>query len=278
MKRYGLIGESLKYSFSPQIHNSAFNIVQIDAHYENIEIAEQSFDSHIAKLKAKGYYGFNITIPYKGKIIPFLDQVSNDAEMVGAVNTICVVNSQWHGFNTDIKGFLAPLTKLEYRYNRCLILGSGGAARAVFYALAKYLKSSEIYIGCRNLSKGEQIKKHFLSHFDSITCDVFDLSYSEQVAVSMDMIINTTPLGMSSHSSNQPLYFTSGLSRGALVYDLIYNPAYTKLMETAENTGENIITLNGLEMLIAQAAGSFELWTGKKFPYEQVKKELFPGC
>lgn len=277
MKKYGLIGKSLQYSLSPKIHNSAFNICHIDAHYQNIEINPKIFDRHITGLKAKDYSGFNITIPYKSRVMPFLDHISSDADTVGAVNTICVKNSHWYGFNTDIKGFIKPLDKIGDRLNRCLLLGSGGAARAVFFALAKYFNSPEIYIGCRNRVKGEQIKDHFLAHFDTIRCEVLDLANSEHIASSVDLIVNTTPLGMSSQINNQPLYFKSGLAPGTVVYDLIYNPPHTKLLQAAEKAGENIIILNGLEMLIAQAAGSFELWTDKKFPYEQVKKELFSG-
>jgi shikimate dehydrogenase len=274
MKKYGLIGASLRHSHSPQIHNSAFKHLNIDAKYQCIEIENSIFNRSIPQLKEGDYSGFNVTIPYKRMIIPFIEEVSTDSKIVEAVNTICIKDNRWYGHNTDIKGFLTPLYEYKKIFNRSLILGSGGAARAVAYALLKYIKTREIYIGCRNRAKGDMLTNQFDHLFEHVTCHVIDMVQSDEVAASVDLIVNTTPLGMSPKIDDQPVEFNSGLAPGTVVYDLIYNPLQTKFLEHAQKAGQDIITINGLEMLISQAAGSFELWTGRKFPYGVVRKEL----
>lgn len=274
MQKYGLIGASLKHSHSPQIHNSAFNHLNIDAKYECIEIENSIFNRTIPHLKESEYSGFNVTIPYKRMIIPFIEEVSADSKIVEAVNTICIKDNRWYGHNTDIKGFLTPLYEYKKIFKRCLILGSGGAARAVAYALLKYIKPTQIYIGCRNRAKGDMLKNQFDHLFEQATCHVIDMAQSDEIAASVDIIVNTTPLGMSPKIDDLPMEFNSGLAPGTVVYDLIYNPLQTKFLKHAQKTGEDIIAINGLEMLISQAAGSFELWTGKQFPYAAVTKDL----
>jgi shikimate dehydrogenase len=275
MQKYGLIGRSLKHSLSPSMHNLAFKEMDIPAVYQNIEIEPDNFDQMMVRLKIDDFSGFNITIPYKGNIVSFLDQIDPDAEAVGAVNTICVRKGKWHGFNTDIKGFLAPLSSSKSHFKNCLILGSGGAARAVIYALIRYLNVEKIVIGCRNPAKGKELNKHFSRFLKGISCEICRISEIGEIIRTSDLVINTTPVGMSPDVENSPVQFGFQAKKGAVFYDLIYNPPQTKFLAEAKRIGENILIINGMPMLLAQAALSFELWTGRKFPLRRVKDILF---
>jgi len=275
MQKYGLIGRTLKHSLSPEIHNSAFQKLNLNARYHTIEIDPDDFDRMIVQLKKEDYSGFNITIPYKSRIMAFLDRVDSDAQIVAAVNTIYVHQGEWHGFNTDIQGFLAPLSNLHLHIKNCIVLGSGGAARAVIFALIKYIKPEKIIISCRNTANGEKLQKQFLPYLKNISCLVDHLAGIGKEIGTADLIINTTPVGMSPDISDSPLKFGYRAQKGAVFYDLIYNPTQTKFLAEAKGAGEGILTINGMSMLLSQAAKSFELWTGRKFPYDEIKSMMY---
>jgi shikimate dehydrogenase len=277
MQKYGLIGRTLKHSLSPVIHNTAFQALNLNASYQIIEINPDNFDYMVAQLKKEGFSGFNVTIPYKRRIISFLDRIDSDAQIVAAVNTIYVDKGKWHGFNTDIQGFLAPLSNLQQHFKNCIILGSGGAARAVIFALIKYLSPQEITVACRNTTSGEKLQQQFLPYLKNISCVITHLAGIGKKIGTADLIINTTPVGMSPDVHDSPLKLDYNAKKEAVFYDLIYNPPQTKFLAQAKKAGEGIHTINGMAMLLSQAAHSFELWTGKKFPLNAIKGMIQPS-
>ncbi len=274
MKKFGVIGYPLTHSLSPQIHNHTFQILKIDAVYEKIEIAPESFNESIYQLKNGGYNGFNITIPYKLKIMSLLDEIDSDAKTIGAVNTIVRKENKWVGYNTDIYGFLAPLEEFKNRLLNCLVLGTGGAARAVIFALARYLHPQSITIAGRNLAKAANISTEFGSLFEMIHLDHRSLIGAESILSEFNLIVNTTPLGTFPNIEQTPLLTIMNLTEQTIVYDLVYNPLETKFLNDARRAGKNIFLINGIEMLLQQAASAFKLWTNEEMPVNEVREHI----
>jgi shikimate dehydrogenase len=274
MNKYALIGYPLKHSISPQIHNTAFSLLGIEAHYSKIEINPKRFDGTIDRLRKEGYSGFNVTIPHKQVLIPFLDEIDPDAQKIGAVNTVVIKNNMWKGFNTDVLGFLYPLEQLERPFRNCLVLGTGGASRAVIYAIGNYLKPQIISVAGRSPTKSSELAVKMKSLtgntvIHNITLDDIQSDISE-----FDLIVNATPVGTFPHVSNSPLPHLLHLKKGTVVYDLVYNPLRTRLLQDAQKADIKTVTLNGLEMLLQQAAYAFELWTGQQMPVDDVRAYL----
>jgi len=245
MKVYGLIGKSLKHSFSKTYFDEKFINQEIkDTEYRNFEF------EHINEVKAKlseiqELKGLNVTIPYKSSIIPFLDGLDEISEEIGAVNAIKIDNDgKWIGFNTDVYGFSTSLKPfLTNLHQKALILGTGGASKAVEYAL-RQLNISRVKV---SRTKGKS-----------------DLTYgdlNENVFKACKLIINTTPVGTWPNVEEAPNIPYEYLSDEHLVYDLIYNPEKTLFLKQAESTGATI--MNGLNMLRLQAEKSWEIWNKK---------------
>jgi len=274
MKKFGVIGFPLTHSLSPQIHNFAFKNLKIDAMYEKIEIAPENFSDSISQLKSAGYSGLNITIPYKQKIMSFLDEIDNDANTVGAVNTIVNNGGKWIGYNTDVYGFMSPVIDLKERITDCLVLGSGGATRAVIYTLAKYLEPKSITIAARNPEKSVNLRNEFGAYFNKIQIFLHSFEDTWQILSKFNLIVNTTPLGTFPNIDQTPLLNMINLRDQTIVYDLVYNPLETKFLKDAEKAGKNIFLINGMEMLIQQAASAFKLWTNKEMLVGEVKNYI----
>jgi shikimate dehydrogenase len=272
MQKFGVIGYPLTHSLSPQIHNFAFQKLNIDAQYEKLEIAPENFKESVNELKNAGYSGLNITIPYKLKIMSFLDEIDSDAKTIGAVNTIIRKENKWIGYNTDVHGFLSPLVGLKNRIFHCLVLGTGGAARAVIYTLAKYLEPQLITIAGRNPEKASTLSSEFGSLFNKIRFDYKSLAEAETLTSGFNLVVNTTPLGTYPDSDQTPLPGKIKLSEQTIVYDLVYNPMDTKFLKNARRAGKNIILIYGMEMLLQQAARAFKLWTSQDMPVADVRE------
>ena len=275
LQKYGVIGFPLTHSLSPHIHNFVFKKLHIHATYDKIEIDPDHFAGSIEHIKSAGYSGLNITIPYKLKIMPFLDEIDNDAKIIGAVNTIKKKEQIWIGYNTDVHGFLAPIIDFKENINHCLVLGTGGASRAVIYTLAKYLEPKSITIAGRNPQKTTNLKAEFSSLFNLIQIKDHSFTELESILSEFNLIVNTTPLGTFPDVNRTPLPQLTYLPDHTIVYDLVYNPVESKLLKDAALAGEKIICINGMEMLIQQAAGSFNLWTGLNMPVNDVREHLF---
>jgi shikimate dehydrogenase len=275
MKKYCLIGWPLKHTLSPEIHNTAFKKLKIDAIYEKLEIDPDHFKRDI-KIVKDNYNGFNITIPYKSKIIPFLADLDTKAKNVGAVNTVCDINGKWNGYNTDIDGFISPLLDLKRSFKKCLVVGSGGAARAVIYALLYYMAPEYIWMGVIEFNQAEKVKNDF-SHFareKNTKIEIYPAEKVEDKIGEADIIVNATPVGTTPGVDQTALPAIKNISGNTVVYDLVYNPIKTKLIKDAESASNDCITINGLRMLVGQAAAAFKLWTGQDMPREEILTHL----
>lgn len=242
MLHYGLIGKSLKHSFSKDYFTSKFERAHIDADYSLCELANIE---EIKDVFSKKWQGLNVTIPYKEQIIPFLNEVDDLATQVGAVNTIQFSKKEgqtWlKGFNTDVIGFettLKPL--LQTHHTRALVLGTGGASKAVTYVLTK-LNIEYVYV-----SREAGLNK---LGYEELTSDIISTH---------TLIINTTPLGMFPDLESYPDIPYKAIGEKHLLYDLVYNPVKTQFLLQGEARGATI--KNGLEMLINQAEAAYEIW------------------
>ncbi|MFC2088380.1 shikimate dehydrogenase [Calditrichota bacterium] len=274
MKKFLLIGHPLEHSYSPQIHTIAYKSNNIEATYALREINPKNFYAEILSLKKEKIDGFNVTIPYKSKIIPYLDQIDAQAKIVGAVNTVEVINGKWHGFNTDIAGFLTPLKDLANDIQHCLVLGNGGAARAVVFAILNQIKPEKMIIAGRNIQRVKNLKNELCKSMNFQNMEAFSLIDISEKISNLDLIINTTSLGMSPKINESPLPDDFALKPGAIIYDLIYNPDQTKLLKDAKKNQKECYVINGKKMLVAQAVEAIKIWTGKKISIENILSRI----
>lgn len=240
MRKFGLLGKKLDYSFSKTYFTDFFEQNNIDASYENIEVADLKtwFEAN----QHADFAGFSVTIPYKETIIPFLDELSPEAEAIGAVNAVKNDHGKWIGYNTDAFGFGQSIKPfLNNNHERALILGTGGASKAVAYVLKNI--GLVVIFASRNPTESNQFS------YDSI---------NEYMVNACKMIVNCTPIGTFPNTTEKPNFPTELLTEKHLVVDLIYNPEKTQLLQEAEAKGALI--LNGYSMLKEQAKKAWEIW------------------
>lgn len=263
-----LIGHPVGHSLSPLIHNTAFAVLGLRGRYSALDVDSSAVGSAIASIDGATVVGANVTIPYKQAVIPYLEELTPTAKKAGAVNTIFRRDGLLVGENTDIAGFLyglrAPragnlVAKLPEN-PRVLILGSGGAARAVAHACRVHLSASTVQIAARNEATARGIE-----HIEFV-----DWEERKNAAQASDLIVNATPLGMHPSINASPLPDNMSFGPRHTVYDLIYNPDPTLLLEHA--AGQGAVTIGGLAMLIGQAAAAFSIWTGQEMPVGEVEK------
>jgi shikimate dehydrogenase len=270
-KIYGLIGYPLGHSLSPKMHNAAFKALGIDAEYKLFPLAPQYIDDYLARLDNSGISGLNVTVPYKEKVLDFveLNQDLLYLRQVKAVNTMLFEDGVWWGFNTDISGFSRHLKEnFKILMRKTAILGAGGAARAVAYVLARE-KASEIVLYDIDNTKSASIVEMVKSLFPSIKISAVDSIEKLDIA-HKDLLVNATPIGLK--PTDPVLVSENMLHKNLFVYDLIYNPAETKLLALAKKAGARCC--NGLAMLLYQGILSFEIWTGKKAPEDAMRRAL----
>lgn len=237
MKQYGLLGEHLSHSYSKIIHNLIFKHLGIEATYQLVECSEDELKEYIQALKEGIYSGFNVTIPFKKTILPFLDEVDEKAKKIGSVNTIYLKNGKVIGTNTDYDGFLGTIQNyhVEVFQKNCYILGTGGASLAIEQVL------KDLGGTCIKVSR---------------TPSENQISYYELEEKEIDLLVNTTPVGMYPNVLESPV--SSTVARKAkTVIDIIFNPKRTKLLEEASSS------INGLYMLVLQAMRAEEIWQGR---------------
>jgi shikimate dehydrogenase len=273
----GIIGHPLRHTLSPLIHNLALECLGLDFCYVPFDVEPGSLAKAVAGLRALGLKGVNVTIPHKESIIPLLDEVSDEARVLGAVNTIHISGQSACGHNTDARGFLSSWDEeavVALQDARALVLGAGGSARAIYHALA----SREIRGLClcsRSKERSAALHAHFSSLFPGLERDIVTFSDEAGIRKAIErshVVINCTPLGMAPHIDGSPLPFPEALRKDAIICDLIYNPAETRLLR--ECRAQGIRCFNGLGMLLHQAALSFRLWTGRDFPMALVRSHF----
>jgi shikimate dehydrogenase len=263
-----LIGHPIGHSVSPAMHNAAFKELGLPYEYMALDILPKDLELTVNELRSRqDVLGFNITIPYKESVLGLLDRIDSFAEIIGAVNTAKIENNALVGYNTDAKGFIDSL-KLEAQTDpqnkTILVIGAGGAARAISVALSE---AKSILFAETILSKAEKLAGYIgsISKVEVSACNISDINQYG----GFDIIINASPAGMHPNHNQCPVP-ESIIKKGALVYDLVYNPLETKLLKTAFARGAK--TCSGLDMLIRQGAEAFKIWTGKEAPLDIMKK------
>ncbi len=248
MKNYLVIGNPINHSLSPKLHNAWLKNNNIDAFYDRQKLEENEIENFIQKIKQQKIAGANVTVPFKKKVIPFLDKLSFEAEKTQSVNTIVFENNSLVGHNTDVIGFTKAIIDLNFntKGRKIFILGAGGVVSSIIFALNK-MGVSEITISNRTKEKAENLKIQFnnLKIIDWGTLEDFD------------MIINATSLGLNKEEIN--LDFKS-IGNGKLFYDVIYNPSETNFLKEGRKLGNKVE--NGKLMFLYQAFEAFKLWHG----------------
>ena len=273
MIKLGLIGYPVSHSLSPRIQNAALKASELEGDYSLFPIAPDDLNGLkdlLDRVRSGEITGFNITIPHKQNVIEFLDELTLTAKIIGAVNVIYMRddkligdNTDAPGFLSDLKSFLADQSKIANRKS-AIVLGAGGGARAVVYALLN--NGWKVTIAARRIEQAEQLALSFTDYELKIT------NFIKLQLSTFDLIVNTTPVGMTPNIDQSPLPDNMSLPKHVAIYDLVYNPSETKLVRDARAQGLN--ATSGLGMLIEQAVLGFELWTGNKLSNEIFWKAI----
>jgi shikimate dehydrogenase len=268
----GVIGHPLGHSLSPAMHSAAFKHLQLPFTYGVLDVTDEFLPAVIFSLRRCGVAGANVTVPHKERVIPLLDEVSEDASALGAVNTIVSAEGKLSGYNTDVNGLQRTLEPLRDRIRDAsvLVLGAGGAARAALYAVAKGFTPGLLRVYNRTADKGNALVDKFKSLFPGTRQEnVTEPRHLPTIVSESKLIINATSAGMSPNFDASPLPPEIGFSNQQIIVDIIYNPVETALLRRARAEGAR--TINGVEMFVQQGAKSFELWTGKIFPIDLAR-------
>jgi len=274
-KLLGVIGDPVEHSLSPLMQNAAIAQIGVDFVYLPFPVKAENLETAIAGLKAIGVHGFNITIPHKQTIIPLLADRSDIAQSVGAVNTVWRTEKGWYGTNTDVEGFLAPLLakKPDWQETEAVILGNGGAARAVVAGCSQ-LKCQKIHTIGRNWEKLQQFQESWQTAAIPVDIQIHLWEELPELLPYTGLLVNTTPIGMSPHTDASPIDATQmqWLPPNAIAYDLIYTPRPTKFLQIASSQG--LIAIDGLEMLVQQGASALRRWLRQDVPVSTMRNTL----
>jgi shikimate dehydrogenase len=268
----GLIGDPVEHSVSPSMHNAAFARLGLDYIYLPFRVTKERLSEAIGGLRGLGFRGLNVTIPHKVAVMPFLDDIEIMAERIGAVNTIVNDNGRLKGYNTDAGGFLLALKQagFEPKGKKAVVLGAGGASRAISFALAGSGAGLTILNRREELDWAETLAGR-IAESTGKKAAAFELNNEnlKKALEGADLLVNATSLGMHPDIDKTPVDRRL-LRPGLVVFDAVYNPLKTRLMREAGEAGAT--TVSGLDMLIGQGAMAFELWTGEKPPLAEMKK------
>ena len=266
----GVIGDPIDHTLSPAMHNAALRALELDAVYLPFHVRPARLGAAIAGVRALDLLGINVTVPHKQAVMEHLDEISDEATVIGAVNTIALTDGILKGHNTDASGILENLHSeggLETLPPRVVLLGAGGAGRAILYALLRQAEVREILLLNRTQSKAQSLARDLDPSGNRVTAGSFDQDHAERLRAS-GLLINSTAAGMFPQAEVSPLDDGRGLHRDMLVVDIVYKPQRTVLMEQAEKEGAR--ALNGLGMLAHQGARSFAIWTGRTPPVDTM--------
>jgi shikimate dehydrogenase len=261
---YGVIGNPVRHSLSPMIHNSVFKKLGHNAVYLAFEV--KNLEDALRGIRGLEVRGVSVTTPFKTDVIPFLDKIEGLAKKIGAVNTIVNQGGKLIGYNTDCEGALGALEeKMHLGGKRVVLLGAGGAARAIGFGLKG--RGCRIIISNRSRKRGEGLSKE-------LGCKYLPMSSLVEMEggdFEADVVINATSVGMVSRDGETPIP-KKLLKEGMLIMDIVYQPLQTRLLREAKEKG--CLTVNGLEMFIRQAVAQQEIWTGKRLEIKQIRKDL----
>jgi len=269
-KTYCIIGDPIDHSLSPAIHNAAFNALGLNCSYIAFRVQEGQLKDSLDSLRAINIGGFNVTMPHKIKVLDYVDQCDKTVQLVGAVNTVNNDNGKFRAYNTDVIGFIKPLHKRKIDFNgfEVFILGAGGAAQAAVVALAGEKGIAKISIFSRNTERSKKLSS--MVEKLGLEAGIISGDDIQLIASKSHLIINTTPLGMNNEKS---LINSTNIRKDAIVYDIVYKPINTNLLENAKTAGAEVVY--GHEMLLEQAIASFKIWVQMDPPVESMKKVLF---
>ncbi len=262
---YGVIGNPIQHSLSPMIHNGAFKSLGRNAVYLAFEIKD--LEEALRGIRGLGVRGVSVTIPFKTEVIPFLDGVEGLAKKIGTVNTIVNRGGKLIGDNTDCKGALEALEeKTSLKGKKVLLLGAGGAARAIGFGLRG--RDCRLILSNRSRKRGETLSKELKCHFLPMS-SLFKMMPGE---VEADILVNATSVGMHPRQGDTP--FPRRLFKeGMVVMDIVYHPLRTRLLREAK--ARRCLTIDGLEMLIRQGVAQLMIWTGRRLDPKPIRDELY---
>ena len=273
----GIIGDPIEHTMSPLMHNAAFDKMGIDYLYVPFKVGKEDLGKAIEGMRALNMRGLNVTIPHKVAVIPFLDELDPLAEKIGAVNTIVNEDGVLTGYNTDATGFLQALMErgIEPKDKNIVILGAGGASRAISFVLAEGDAHLVILNRELELDWAEELAHRLSQAFNQeVQALKLDGKKLAMVLDKADILVNATSVGMSPNINETPVP-AKLLKPGLVVFDIVYNPIKTRLLREAEAAGAK--TINGVDMLVWQGASSVEMWTGLKEPIELMREEAIKG-
>ena len=264
-----VVANPIKHSISPFIHNSAFEATNTNGVYLAWEVDATELAETVANIRRYQMFGINLSMPYKEQVIPYLDQLSEEACLIGAVNTVVNREGTLIGYNTDGKGFFKSLPSFKISKKRLVLLGAGGAAKAILaQAILDGVSQISIFVRSSSMEK----TRPYLEKIQNATgfrVDLFALEDVQNLQDSItqaDLLVNATSVGMD--GTSQPIPTSIVLPEKLMVADVIYQPFETPFLKWARNQGNQ--SINGLGMLLYQAAEAFELWTGKEMPTDQI--------
>lgn len=265
-KKYAVIGHPIGHTMSPFIHKRLFALSGIDAEYTALDIAPQAFESEYAAT-LRQLDGYNITIPYKQRIIPLLDGLDAKAEMYGSVNTVHNCGGASRGYTTDPDGFLKALEAAEIQIDgKIVILGCGGVARTMAYEIALRDKPLCFAVREKSVDKAQTLCNEIM---EKVAGAQASYVLADDLSGKIDLLINATPVGMFPHSDEQPVS-DSVIAECAAVYDAIYNPLDTVLVQKARSNGA--AAEGGMSMLVWQAVVAHEKWDGSRYDKEDIAR------
>ncbi|NBG87165.1 shikimate dehydrogenase [Isachenkonia alkalipeptolytica] len=272
----GLLGDPVEHSSSPYIQNAAFTKLGLDYVYMAFTVNQENLTEGVQALKTLDALGFNVTMPNKEAIIPLLDEVSKEAKLIGAVNTVKITDKRLKGYNTDGMGFVKSLREegISLGEEKFVLAGAGGAARSIAVQLALE-GAKEIVILSRKGADGEVICNGIRDNIPGVLVNGDKLTDAalEKELKTAGVFVNCTPLGMKPREDQSVIPDPKLLRKDLVVSDIIYSPRTTRLMKMAVDRGCKVI--GGMGMLLGQGALAFEIWTGEKMPVDAVKSELF---
>lgn len=271
-KIVGVIGNPIEHSLSPPMHNNAFKQMDMDYKYVAFHVEEENLKNVIISAKTMNIKGLNVTIPYKTDIIEYLDEIDPTAKKINAVNTISFIDGVAKGYNTDGLGAIKSIekyTRLESK--NVLVVGAGGASKAITFTLLNH-NINKLFIANRSEDNAKTLIDNLKKQTGHENIEYIPINRVDEIIESVDIIINTTPIGMYPNVDAEAPITTDKISENHVVMDIIYNPLETKLIKKAKEN--NATTITGTHMLVNQGILAFEIFTGETPTYESFEEAL----